>query len=811
MVRVALVTAAHPELFLERVLDRLVGTSALGADSLASVKSTIVAGLVLDAENLLTRGAQRAELTHFTGDAAAYSRRLHGTTTAEVDQVVGAARGYVTRDRARALLVTPVSAAKAPDAAVEAAFPVPLDEAPPTFGADAIRRYVHPPGVNGYRRVVLDNGMEVILGRRAGPPVAAVGLSAPRRIPPRRRPRAPTKPGASSSIPRSPGRLTPSDYGGQLWLHHGRDALTYVFQGAAGNVANMLNDLAERAPAMRVDPMAVQRFDRDTIPFLARAELAPEAKADRALWAALYGEEHPYGRTVSAAVLAGLGAGDANGWVEQNVVAPNAVLAVVGEIDPAEVEGMVRQTFGRWSVGLARSAAGGARARGADEPGRDGSRRRDAGQHRALAAFSSRPRAPRRRGTTCWPASSGSPHSRPAPEASGATYGIHASVTHLRGDQAHLVLTGDVDNEHLAAALAAVRRAFILLGQGHFKDGEVEAARWRAARAYGVRYMTNASVVNAILATRNQERDLGTIDAYPEGLLAVTPEALQADFAFCAKESRSSPSSGTSPPSVPRSPRVGRNHPAVGAPLDGSEAIRVRGPSRGRRLGQPSFSGKAQPQAMTSLHSSVSFGSPGRPKRPATSRGLRRPSCSSHGTTCERTCSPRPACTWQVQSFCSWQGFSGRRHLVRPERDGDLGPVVASSLVLSSAQDPVVREALEVHVLALLPGPMAQVLHVGEPLIVRALSLEDLVVDVERHEVLGLADVQLLGALVRRQALSVLRHPPLERVPGVARGPLRSPPVAVGDGQDDAPLPRPGARTPPRRCCRPRACDRTRA
>jgi zinc protease len=119
-------------------------------------------------------------------------------------------------------------------------------------------------------------------------------------------------------------------------------------------------------------------------------------------------------------------------------------------------------------------------------------------------------------------------------QSAGASYGFHAEVTSYRGGAAQLSLSGDVDNEHLVQALGAVRRALILLEQGHFKDGEIEAARWRTARAYAVRYQTNASIVRSILAARNEERDLRSLDAYPEDLLAVTSEALQADFARCA-------------------------------------------------------------------------------------------------------------------------------------------------------------------------------------------------------------------------------------------------------------------------------------
>jgi zinc protease len=329
--------------------------------------------------------------------------------------------------------------------------------------------------------------------------------------------------------------VRPADFGGHLGSHHDRDDLSYTFAGAAGNVASMLELLARRAPAMWVDPNAVASFDRETVPLLARLELAPEAQARRAFREAIFGR-HPYGRTVVAGDLARLSAGDATGWLERTAVPRNAVLAIVGEIDPAEVEATVRDTFGRWSSAEPAQAppAPPALPERAPKPITIVTHRPGATQGEIQLGCLLPPATASRARYDMMASLLQDRLTGVLRRSFGASYGFHAAVSTYRGGAADLVVGGAVDNEHATDALAAVRRAFILLSQGHFTPGELDAARWRTARAYGVRFATNASVVHAILAARNETRDLRSLDAYPEDLIAVTAEALQADFARCA-------------------------------------------------------------------------------------------------------------------------------------------------------------------------------------------------------------------------------------------------------------------------------------
>jgi zinc protease len=565
--RVALREATDPERSVEHVVDRLVriwswSTTARGkivrsldgrrqmvpisqAEAVrhhdagfVRLQRRAVTAMMLGAENLVERGGERAELTHFSGDPAAYSRQLQAVMGAGAERVSDFAYRYLSRERARAVLVTPLPGDAVPDLEAEPARPAPLDDVPPSFDAGAIRRFIHAPGAGAYRRVVLDNGLEVLIGRRAGLPVATVGLSLHGGT-------SMAEPPAAADLawlagrPRVPGDVVPADFGLHLGSFRNRDDMLYLFEGSAGNVASMLELLAARVPATRVDPEAMAVLDREFVPFLAKAELAPEGRALRAFRRALYGE-HPYGRSLVASDLGRLVAGDANGWMERAAVPQNAVLAIVGEIDPAEVEERARDIFARWgNPGPAQAPPPPPALAPAPPAG---------GAPRPTVLVTHRPGATQGQielGCLLPAVGSVARYDMMAEllqdrvtdvvrRQLGASYGFRARAVTYRGGAAHLALAGNAAGDRVAEALGAVRRAIILMDQGHWKPGEIEAARWRVARSYGVRYMTNASVVRALLTARNQDRDPGSLDAYPEDLLAVTPEALQADFTRCA-------------------------------------------------------------------------------------------------------------------------------------------------------------------------------------------------------------------------------------------------------------------------------------
>jgi zinc protease len=563
--RVALRDASDPERSAEHVMNRLVelwewnpqrpqqglspgqlGKARVAVRSRSSEylerelafvtrQRSAVTAMLLGAESLVERGRERAELTHFSGDPTTYSRELRAVMSVDAGRVADFAYKYVTRERARSVLITPLPGSTPAPPNVGGADAVRLDDPPLPFDAQTIRAFIHPPGVSAYRRVVLENGLEVFIGRRAGLPVATVGLSLHGGA------ATASPPGADElarrlARPRVTSKARPSDFGGHLHDRYDRDDLSYVVEGSSGNVRNMLDLLADWVPSLEIREEMIPVFRRDLIPFLKKAETQPETQARRAFWSALFGP-HPYGRTTSAADLEPLGKGDARGWVQRTAVPGNAVLAVVGEVDPNEVAGMVRDIFGRWSGGAPSQppppppALPVARAERpafvvAHRPGSTQGQIRfgcllppPAGESRARYEMDARILGAKLIAVLRYKL--------------GASYGVSARVETLRGGAAHLDVTSDVDNAHLPRALEVLRRTMQDLEDGKATSHDVDTARWRVARSYAVRFGTNQSLVRAILGARNEEWDVRSIDTFPDALIAASAADMKGDFARC--------------------------------------------------------------------------------------------------------------------------------------------------------------------------------------------------------------------------------------------------------------------------------------
>src|SRR5262249_28481968 len=129
-------------------------------------------------ENILSRGMERADFTHFARNPAGYGRMLPAILESDRAKIQAFTSRWLTRERARTLLVTPEEGRPGvPESAEIVNAPGGRDDATPVGDAAAIRGVARPPGVTAYRRVVLQNGLEVIAGRRAGLPLVTAVLS----------------------------------------------------------------------------------------------------------------------------------------------------------------------------------------------------------------------------------------------------------------------------------------------------------------------------------------------------------------------------------------------------------------------------------------------------------------------------------------------------------------------------------------------------------------------------------------------------------------------------------------------------------
>ena len=492
--------------------------------------------MVLDSESLTDRGLARAMFTHFSGDPGMFSKELYATMKLDVSHVVDFSYKYLARERARVVLVSPL-----PGGAMAARGSVSVGSAPlddlgaATFDAAAVRAFVRPPGVSAYRTLTLPNGLEVVIGRRAGLPVATVGLwfhgGAATSDP-----IGAMEVGIALARPTTTWQGAPADFGGHLRTYGMPEAFEYVYRGASGNVVNMIASLSERVRSMRVTEDAIRSYDRDFLPFVAQADRRPEVTADRAFLKALYGD-HPYGRSTTASDLEAVRVGDVTRWIDKTLVPRNGMLAIVGEIDPDAVAKLVVEAFGGWS---------------SEEPAQ------------AAPIALTIPSGPAMKPSFLVTHRPGATQSQlrfgcllPPPERGslavydlaadlgqeqlteivrrklGASYGFHGRVVALRSGAIQFVLTGDVEAASTGRALTALRETLSSLVQGKLDPQAVDRARWRLASRFGVAFDTTSSLVSTLLDARNRGASLATIDAYPEDLLRPSPADLVAVFARC--------------------------------------------------------------------------------------------------------------------------------------------------------------------------------------------------------------------------------------------------------------------------------------
>jgi zinc protease len=546
--RVQLNRGAHPERSLDHVLNQLVrvwqpggGVAAhlTGEALFRTQQRASIVEMVLDAENLLHRGIRRATMAHFSQDPALYSRSLRDMMALDRSKLNDFAQRYLNRERARAVLFTPSMSGGALPASNAVTAPAIDDEdtRPVRADEDRLRSIAPGIGVSTYRQLTLPNGLEVILGHRAGLPVAAVGLLLHGGVSEAADPAA-AEAATLLAFPREKWHGDPADFGGRMSRRQTSDAKIYSIEGAAGNVGTMIAMMAERVRSMSIDSGQWPRFQRETVPFLRLAEQKPETIAHRAFFGALL-EGHPYGRSVTGQDLEATSADAASAWITRTHIPQNAVLAVVGEIDPALVEPMVREQFEGWRNHESVLRAPGLpslRGTGIAAP-------RFVVTHRPGASQSQihfgclLPAALESAMDVRHDVAAQLVQDRMLTQLRqrlGVTYGLSAIARVMRGGTAFLSVNGAVESGKLGPALVVLRDTLKALADTKAPDNELAWAKLRQAHRESTSFMTNEAIVEELLANRNVGFSFESDDTYARELATITGESVQQDFQMCA-------------------------------------------------------------------------------------------------------------------------------------------------------------------------------------------------------------------------------------------------------------------------------------
>jgi zinc protease len=271
--QVGLTRGGHPEKSLNHVLNALsrVWTQEVSAQNIKLAEIAFrhqqrraVVDMLIEAENIASRGISRATSTHFTGDPNVYSRAMRSMMKLDRSQVVEFAKKYVNRDRARAVLFHPPVGGGALPASIGVGANTVEDEDKRPVRADADRLKTIIPGIgaSSFVNFTLENGLDVVLAPRPGLPIVATelllygGKGAANDL-------GSMHAGMWLQQPQAVWHGQPEDVGSRFRYNFDNDSISYFMSGSSGNANIILAMLAERVQSMSVDPRAWNRFERD--------------------------------------------------------------------------------------------------------------------------------------------------------------------------------------------------------------------------------------------------------------------------------------------------------------------------------------------------------------------------------------------------------------------------------------------------------------------------------------------------------------------------------------------------------------------
>ncbi|MDQ3263983.1 MAG: insulinase family protein [Myxococcota bacterium] len=502
-----------------------------GQVSFSKARFSAITSMTAQAEGLLNRAVNRAQFTHFSGDATLYSRSLRAVAELKSTQVGAFAEKYLNRDRARAVYIAPLPAdAVPPEGAAGLGAELPGDEQV-VFPVTALPARLQTLRPAPPHRFTLPSGMEVLIDRRPGMPIATVGLA--------------LRGGEVGGQPLGVSRMAEwvisagsrlngeaRDFGASSYHEGGADDFRYVMRGAAGNLPNMLAILSERVPSMK-SPEWLPRMHAVVMPQRLKADQLPELRAERAFLNAVYGD-HPAGRSASVADMMKVGAWDIAEWIRQTHVPANAVLAISGEVEVAQTEALVRQWFGGWvTPGVAVSAppaptsAPSQRLLVTHRPGATQGQLSLGCRLPASAAGV----APEHLLMTQLAAEELRVMLR---EQLGATYGAQHQLDLGRGGAILARWSTTVENAKLEQAIKTVRATFEKLA-AEVDPVALDRVRWVAAHQQALSRGTSWASVDALLNARMLDLDPEQSPNVAEAMVNVSGPQVRAAFGACLK------------------------------------------------------------------------------------------------------------------------------------------------------------------------------------------------------------------------------------------------------------------------------------
>jgi len=503
----------------------------------AWLENTAVVDDVLETESLLARAKDRATLAHWTGDRDAWGKDMTALTAVGPSRWQEFTLKWLSRDRARALLVEPngesleASESGAPPKVFAA------DEVHVKISSGALKTYAHGP-VGDIRALTLNNGLQVLLVRRLGAPTVAATVGV-RGGTATAEPLGAAELAARLAVPLEVGNGPPSQFGGSVTLSTGADATYVEGRAASGNLGDLLAVLSDTTQSLHVDDGFSSSWNV-LVDARRRFDGMPNAEADRRFLAEVY-PGSAAGRVPQAEDFEKLGPGQLNRWMAGSFRPDNAVLAVVGDISLPEAEKQVHQWFDGWT-GQRDAHAQAARGRLTERKGpvrvltvdRPGAERTEirigcgiqpdspTGSWKDLLALRLLGARLRTKLATLSRSTLGGSDGFDG----GARFQLSA---------ARLDVAGTVDGRALNPVLAAARTELATLEDLKVTEDELALLKWRDAMLWNGRYATNADLAQVLVWSRLADVPLDALQTYAAQLAALTPDDLTRVATACRK------------------------------------------------------------------------------------------------------------------------------------------------------------------------------------------------------------------------------------------------------------------------------------
>lgn len=542
--RVKLTVGDHPDKSMKEVISSLpwIGDDEIYlAQRFEHLKAWTLQELVFDAESTETRGQDRALFAHFTGSLGYMGRTVAAIQSITTDQARDFATHYLAPDRARAVLLEPMTgdpAAVVANAGGPAMLaPSPGAElSPPTIAPLQSIRFLR-----DLHRITLPNGLETIIIRRPGASVvtAALGVhggldSAGLGVGP-----------ASRYAMKMHFAESPGDFGIEVdGFRANADLSSISATAGAGNLDRALEMVVFALRSYDVE-WPDDKFQDTILPFMKRQEGGAVERFEHSYQVALY-RGHPSGTSPTGDQIAATKKGEISGWLDRALNPKNALLVIAGDVDPKKVEAEAREAFASWSPAgevvappapfpaTPQAPAGGSPL---DRPGGflvvhrpgatqvvlrmgcllpPGDARTDALRDVAAGIVEGRLETVLR-------------------HRMGSTYGVHMEAVSRRGAGSVLQLSASFDNGSFPAAWSELQAvwdasAWSVLATPHsvaFVAGVLASDRLRANER-------SATLAGAVLGAWNAGRPLDSPDQYIDHLASITPDEINATLVQCA-------------------------------------------------------------------------------------------------------------------------------------------------------------------------------------------------------------------------------------------------------------------------------------